>query len=311
MSGRFTSLILLGVSLFVWLVGALFDTPVNSTVFGFDTGNVMSRCITFVCFALSSLMLSQWYVFDRRIRWLMPLSFSLASVSLFVHGCVEYSISLLLQQYLICRLFECDPVDDNRYTIFSIFFLLGVAIMVFPQFVMLLPLSLIYLFMLSLAGVREILALLLGLLLPFWFFWGIGYIFPWVTEQMSPVSTLVGYVMSVGEGDFSLFEAVVGGVGLLVIIPFIAIFSGSSVPAKPVLRKRLRCLVLTILFLMSLSVLYDRDFTLYYIWSLPILSVMLAYIYTVNVSRFSRYYFIFINIIWLLMVPFSLWLKHL
>ena len=262
----------------MWLVGIFLDAPVNDLyVFGLKIGNVMSRCITFACFAFAVAMMSSWYVFERRIRWFLPLSFFLPSVSLFVHGCVGYSLSLLLFLLVIHRTFACNHDEDCRYGLFSAF---------------------------------VIFSILLGLLTPYWFLFGIDFIFPNVVKQAEFFVAPVMYMMSAAPSVASLAHVVLLGVGLLVLVPFVVMFSGSASPGKPLLRKRLVFFAMMNVYLMALSLLYSDDFLLYYIWSLPSLSVMLTFVFSLKITAFSRYYFIIINLIWLAMLPFSLWLIH-
>ena len=311
-SGRATALILIGVSLLMWLVGILFDTPADELdLFGLKIGNVVSRCITFACFALAAAMMSSLYVFDRRIHWFLPLFFCMPSMSLQVHGCLGYSVSLLLFLLVTHRVFACKQGEDCRYGLFSAFALFGLATMLFPQFIMLLPVLVTYILMTSLAGRRELFSIMLGLLTPYWFLFAIDYIFPNVVGQDGFFVAPVMYMASVKPGLYSLGNAVYLAVEILVVFPFLLMFLNSASPGKPLLRKRLMFFALQNIYLMSLALLYSQDFLLYYIWSLPAIGVMLTYIFSLPVTVFSRYYFIFINIIWLAMMPFSLWLTHL
>lgn len=310
-SGRFSALVLLGISLLMWLIGVLFDTPANDLdVFGYKIGNVMSRCITFVCFAFAAALMSSWYVFDRRIHWFLSLFFWLSSVSFFVHGSVAYSFSLLFFQLVLHRLFACRQEEDCRYVLFGAFSVFGLATMLFPQFLMLLPIFVCYLLMTALIGKKELWSILLGLLTPYWFLFGFDYIFPNVVQQSDFFIAPFVYMLSVMSVTLSLTDMLLLLPMLLVLLPFAFIFSNSSTPGKPLLRKRLRFFALQNLYLMILALLYSQDFILYYIWSLPSVAVMLTYIFSLNITRFSRLYFVFINIVWLALVPFCLWLKH-
>ena len=311
-SGRGTALMLIGVSLLMWLVGIFFDAPVNDlSVFGLRIGNVMSRCITFACFGLAVAMMSSWYVFERRIHWFLPFAFCLPSLSLFVHGSVGYSFSLLFFLLVIHRIFSCKHGEDCRYGLFSAFAIFGLATMFFPQFILLLPVFVFYILSTALAGRRDLLSILLGLLTPYWFLFGIDYIFPNVVEQSDFFIAPFVYIASATLEMSSLVNVLFVGVGLLVFLPFVVVFSNSAIPGKKLLRKRLQFFALLNLYLMTFSLFYSRDSILYYIWSLPSLAVMLAYIFSLNITRFSKYYFILINIIWLAIPVFSLWLKLL
>lgn len=310
-SGRHTALVLFGVSLLMWLVGMFFDTPVDEiSIFGLKIGNVVSRCITFACFALATAMISSWYVFDRRIHWFLPLFFALPSVSLFVHGCLGYAVVLLLFLLVIHRVFACNQGEDCRYALFSSFAVFGLATMLFPQFIMLLPVFVLYISMTALAGRRELFSILLGLLTPYWFLFGINYIFPSLLGDIGAFSAPVGYIASATLKIPSLSDSLIIALELLVLVPFVALFSNSASPGKPLLRKRMQFFAFLNLYLVILSLLYSHDFLLYYILSLPSMAVMLAYIFSLGVTVFSRYYFIIINLLWLALVPFSLWLKH-
>ena len=310
-SGRATAPVLLGVSLLMWLVGIFLDAPVNDlSLFGFNIGNVVSRCITFACFALAGVMMSSLYIFDRRIRWFFSLFFYLAGVSLFMHGCVGYSLSLIPFLLIVLRVFACKQEEDCRYALFSAFAVFGLATMLFPQFIMLLPLFVFYISMTSLAGRRDIFSILLGLLTPYWFLFGIDYIFPHLIEQSGLFTAPFKYLISPTLSLPSLFDVFLLVVDLSVLIPFVFIFSGSSYPGKPLLRKRLKFFAWQNLYFVALAFLYANDYNLYYIWALPSLAVMLAYIFSLKVTRFSRFYFVLINLLLLAIAPLGLWLKQ-
>ena len=301
----------MGMSLLMWLVGMFLDTPVDDlSVFGLKIGNVVTRCITFACFALATAMISSWYVFDRRIHWFLPLFFALPSMSLFVQGCLGYAVVLLLFLLVIHRVFACNQGEDCRYGLFSSFAVFGLATMLFPQFVMLLPVFVFYISITSLAGRREMFSIVLGLLTPYWFLFGIDYIYPSLFDGMGSFGAPVAYLASATLKMPTLADSLVVALELLVLVPFVALFSNSASPGKPLLRKRMQFFALMNLYLVILSLLYSHDFLLYYILSLPSMAVMLAYIFSLGVTGFSRYYFIIINLLWLALVPFSLWLKQ-
>ena len=165
--------------------------------------------------------------------------------------------------------------------------------------------------MTKLAGKREIVSIMLGLLTPYWFLFGVDYIFPEMLEQSGLFASSIIYVASVVPTKLSLLNVSLAFLELLVLIPYVVIFSCSAVPGKPLLRKRLQFFAWMNLYLTALMFLYSQDFLLYYIWSLPSLAVMLAYVFSLNVTRFSRFYFIVVNVILLAIVPFCLWLNRL
>ncbi|MBR2319075.1 MAG: hypothetical protein IKA52_05330 [Bacteroidaceae bacterium] len=311
-SSRFTPLVLLGVSVLIWLVATLFGRPVNDvSLFGLQLGNVVSRCITFACFVVATAMLSSWHLFDRRIRWLLPLVFFLPSASLSVHGCVEQAFSLLFLLVVIYRLFYCSQGADNRYALFAAFVIFGIAMMLFPPFILLLLPLVLYIIMMSLAGVRELMSILLGLLTPYWFLFGIDYIFPGISGLGELFFAPFVYLCSATFRLPPLQNILVVAAELLVLVPFVVLFANSSTPAKPLLRKRLHFFALLEAYLLALSLLYSHDFLFYYIWSIPFTGIMLAYIFSLNITKFTRFYFVVINIVWITVASSEIWLRLL
>lgn len=311
MSGRFTSPVLLGASVVLWLVGMLFGFPVNDVcVFGLQIGNVVSRGITFACFAIAAAMLSSWYLFDRRIHWFLSLVFFLPSVSLFVHGCPEQAFSLLFSLLVQYRLFSCNQGEDNRYGMFTSFALFGLSTMLFPSCIMLLFPFVLYITMSSLVRVKELFSILLGLLTPYWFLFGFDYIFPGIALWDDFVTAPFAYIASPAMRLPSLYNVLLVAFELLVLVPFCLLFARSATPGKPFLRKRLNYFAILELYLIVVSLLYSHDFLLYYIWSLPIMGIMLAYIFSLGITRFSRIYFIVVGIALMAMIPLGLWLIH-
>lgn len=309
-SGRYTSLILLVMSLVMWVVGGVLDAPLSEIrFFGIGLGNWALRGATFLCFAVAAAMMSSWYVFEKRIRWFLSVCFCLPSFSVFLHGSLVNAFSLLFLLLVVYSLFECMQGEDNRRPLFSSFAVFASAAVLYPQFVVLLPVLLVYVLMVGTRGAREIFSILLGILLPYWSLFGVEFIFPEIEGVLNPQKDSLAYISSVAVALPSLPHAVLLSVGVLVLLPFVVTFSRSAVPGKPLLRKRLLFLAMMDFYLMALSLLYPNDYELYYIWSLPAMGVMISYLYSVGTNVFARYYFIVINIIWLALVPLSLWLR--
>lgn len=311
MSNRFTPLILFGVSFLLWLVGFFVGKPGMESAFtGYESGNILQYLLSLLLFAASSVIVSSFHLFERRVHWLASLVFALIAVSLSVHGDLACAVSLLLFVVVLSRLFSCMQGCDNRRSLFSIFALSGVASFIYPQFMTLLPVLLLYIYVSGLGDAKGFLSALLGLLLPFWFIFGVIYIWPEVACFAGDFSVRVSCLASAGGGQLSVTDAVAAAAWLAVTLPYIALFAASALPGKPYLRKRLQFLMLLDIYLFVLSMIYTNDFEIYYTWSLPIKGIMLSYIYTAKITFFTRYYFVLINIIWLLLVPLELWLMY-
>lgn len=310
-SNRLASLVLISVSLSIWLVCAFIYTPqASASFFGYEFGDALQHCLTFICILASSLVMSLCHLFERRIHWLFSQIVALASASVFVHASLENSLVLLMFSIMLYRILSCQQGEDNRRAMFVLFTLFGTVSVFSPKLIAILPVLVIYLFVSGLVGTKGILSVFLGLLTPFWFLFGITYIFPQFGNAVDYIKATYGYMHTVTMELPSMFNVIVAILDISIIIPFAILFGNSSVPGKPFLRKRLRFTLFLDVCLLLLSLLFVKDFEFYYMLSLPLKGVMISYIYSLPITRFTRYYFIYINTVWLMLVPISLWLKH-
>ena len=142
-SGKHTPVILLLLSLVAWGVGvfAVPVVPVQKWA-GFDfcqVGSLLANVVSLACCVMSAFMLSSLYLSERRIHWLTALYIWIVSLSLFAHGSMVWAVSALLFMVLLTMLFMCQPASRIEGSLFAAFSVLGLASLLLPQFLLLLP----------------------------------------------------------------------------------------------------------------------------------------------------------------------------
>lgn len=305
-AGRFTPIVLLCASLCMW-VGALFITtaPVTgAALFGYEWLSVVA---VLLCFVAAAALLGSFTLFERRVRWLPALFLWLASLSLFLHGHVAIAFSVLLMVVIVAQLFRCQVAGNQERMLYALFLAVGTATLLSPAFLLLSPLFVVASSAGSRLGAKKLLAMLLGFVTPFWLLFGTTYVFPSLDFLIESFLMTVKELFVVDFFSFSLFRVVMLLVELSVLLPSVAIFVGSSLPGKPLLRRRLVFIYSFYVYLLLLSFVFD-GYELFYALRLPWLAIMASYLFVFKINRLSNIYFIILNIAWLAIAPICVWL---
>ena len=310
-SGRYTPITLLLLSLTVWGIGvfALPGTPITICE-GVEPGVAspfLSNAVSLVCTVLCAFLLSPLHFSERRVHWLTALFLWIASLSLFTHTNVLWSVSAPISVLLLRMLFVCRPEVRVEGLLFAAFATLGFASLLMPQFLLLLPLGITYMSMMNVMGVKRIMAAILGLVTPLWLVYGTVYVYQPADVLLIPLNAGIHSLMSVSFAEPLPIRLLLTFADLAVLLPAVVLFAGSPVPGKPILRRRLEFLMLACVWLMLLSWLYGNDFGLFYVWRLPAIAILASYILTLKVNKATNVYFVFINLLWLAVAAFSIW----
>lgn len=310
-SGKHTPVILLLLSLVAWGVGvfAVPVVPVQKWA-GIDfcsTGALMANVVSLTCYVLSAFMLSSLYLSERRIHWLTALYIWIVSLSLFAHGNMVWAVSALLFMVLLTMLFMCQPASRIEGSLFAAFSVLGLASLLLPQFLLLLPLGVVYMLSVNIMSPKWFMAALLGFAAPFWLVYGTVYVYPPAEIILHPFNEAIGGLLTLSVAEPRPIRLLLTLMELGIILPAIVLFVGSSVPGKPLLRRRLSFVMLTSVWLLILSWLYAGSFELFYMWRTPLIAIMASYLFTLKVTKVANIYIVFINILWLAVAAFSIW----
>ena len=310
-TGKYTPVTLLLLSLMVWGIGVfvLPDTPVAIWA-GIELGAIgtlLSGVISLACTVMSAFLLSSLYISERRIHWLTTFYLWIAALSLFTHANVLWAVSGLIFMVFLTMLFVCQSVVWVESSLFAVFALLGFASLLLPQFLMLLPLGIVYMLMANIMSTKRFMAALLGLLTPFWLVYGTVYVCPAADVLLSAFNAGLDGLACLTIADLHPMRLLLTVVELSILLPAAAVFVGSSVPGKPMLRRRLSFVMVACAWLMLLSWLSGDDFGLYYVWRMPGIAILASYVLTVKMNKFTNVYFVFINLLWLAVAALSIW----
>ena len=310
-SGKHTPVILLLLSLVAWVVGVFAVPAVQvqewAAIDLCSTGSLMANVMSLTCYVLSAFMLSSLYLSERRIHWLTALYIWIVSLSLFAHSNMVWAVSALLFMVLLTMLFMCQPSSRIEGSLFVAFALLGVASLLLPQFLLLIPLGVVYMLSVNIMSLKSFLAALLGFAAPFWLVYGTVYVYPAAEIILHPFNEGIGGLLTLSVAEPRPIRLLLTLMELGIILPAAVLFVGSSVPGKPLLRRRLSFVMLASVWMLILSWLYEEYFGLFYMWRIPLTAIIASYLFTLKVTKVTNIYFVFINILWLAVAALSIW----
>ncbi len=306
-SGRYTLIFLLGGATLLWLAGAL--TGLSAAVVRpilLANYAWMDSVVSLLLFAGAALVLNSFVIIEGRNSWLGGLVVWLAGLFCNVQE-VSVSLSTLLLMLLLTVLFNCYPRDGVQRWLYAAFALLGFCSLLQPQLLYLIPLFFVYISLVSVLNVRGMAASLLGLATSFWLLWVMVYVFPQSSVIANP---LLSGLERMSQFEFLLpvlSDIILLSAEVLVMLPAVVVFAGSASPAKPLMRKVFSFFMVMNFYLWVLSWLRGSDFDMLLAWRLPGIALMMGYLFTVGKNKLSNIYFVFINIIWIIVALLGIW----
>ena len=301
---------MLFVSIFLWIVGAVLGSYGCSTlsVFG-QVSDAVGRVLSFAAYGIVALVLNNIYLFERRVAWLPLVFFWLTAVQPLVQSDCVTAFSLLLFVLSVAQLFVCCRETGHERAIFGAFALLATSSLLYVQFLLLLPLFVVYMFISHMATVRNFMSAFLGVLTPCWLVAGLIYLFPALMGVIIPSdSSFAAMVPSFAASELPLSYYAALIPELLVWVVAVYIFVASSYPAKPLLRRRILFLMLLNMYLFVLSFVLPGCGLLLLTWRLPGFAVLASYTFSTKVTKVSNIYFVSLNVAWLLIALLCLWI---
>ena len=309
-SGLYTPILLFTVSVVVWLVCTFLPLNRECTIYPCAIDPVGYYALSFVSLLfvlLASLILNGINIFERRVRWLPALSMWLAAISFLL--CSNFMLALGMLLFVLSFFIIMSPRQyaSVERLIYSVFALVALSSLLLPQFIFFLPLYIIYLSISNMLGIRGMLASLLGLATPYWLAFGLAYVYPAANVLLLPFYSGVAELFVVPSFHFGHLQAMLCLCEVPVLLPAIFLFATTSVPAKPVLRRRLLLFIIANICFLLLSSVEGNLGSLACACSVPGVAVMAAYIFSFKITRLSNIYFIIIAFIWVLSFVYSLW----
>ena len=127
---------------------------------------------------------------------------------------------------------------------------------------------------------------------------------------MEPLTNGVSGLIIVRLPEFSLLNILLLVFVLLVLLPAIFAFVGSTSPAKPLLRRRLSFVIVADIYLLLLSCMIDGAAGIFYVCQLPFVAILASYLFAKKETKLSNVYFVLVNTIILAIATCPLWLMH-
>lgn len=204
--------------------------------------------------------------------------------------------------------FRCDAVADARKQMFGLYVAATMFTVLFPQFTVVLPLLLIYPAMSGKLSRKSFLAALLGVATPVWLIGGCAYLYPELLTLLDSHKEHVAEVLQTSEIELTLPVLARAVAELVIMVPAIAHFALTATIGRVHLRRRmLFCIVLDVALWVAgwwCSGLYS----LFFIWRLPLLSLLAAYIFPVLPQKTSNIYMLSALFLWLSAAVIGLWI---
>lgn len=301
-------------SLLLWLLGLFTGANAGgslreSIICGFSVSeNWLGSILALPIYLLIAYILNSLVILESRTSWLAFLFLYLLSMNFFLHGNFLLAISLLLFILSITILSSCVAYDGVQRRIYAIFLFLTSSAIFFPQFIYLLPIFFLYLYISEIFKLRTLLAALLGIATPLWLLFGTAHIFPQLKAFTEPLLSRVAGLFVVGNGvSLTVAQLLFMSIEVLLLIHSVWLLIATSNPAKPIMRRMLSLFMITNAYLCILSMLLINNFNLFFVWRLPGVALMLAYVATVKITKLSNIYFVILNILLLLVAFLGLW----
>ena len=310
-SGRYTQPVLSVLAILMWFVGFYLLPATQVTEWngiGMEAVSpLLASGISLLCYVAVAFMLASLHLIEQRIHWLPALYMWIVALALFVHGNVLWAVSAMLFMLLKVMLFVCHPIQGVESSLFAAFAILGVGSLVFPQFLLILPLGIVYMFVVNIMSPKRFMAAMLGLVTPFWLVAGAAYVYPSAVILLSPFFAGAESLLQFRIAEPLPMRLLLTFIELLIMLPAIAVFVSMHVPSKPILRRRMAFVILTNVYLLLLSWLSVDNFELFFTWRISGIAIMTSYVFLLKISKVSNVYFVFINILWFAVAAFSLW----
>ena len=308
-TGRFTLAVLLSGALLLWVVCAL-----SGVSNGADDVNVLLllprwlRCaLSFAVYMAVAYIANSFVLIEGRAPWLGGVLMWLTGLCFFVQESLFLPLSLLALTVVLSVLLSCFRRPDVQLWVYSAFAMLSSLVFFVPAAVYIFPLALVYMATTSVLGIRNILSALLGLFTPVWILYCLSFVSGGVGAFYGASLQNIADAVQLSLLQPTPYRVMLLVAEAVVMLPCAVVFARSGSPAKPLMRKMLTFFIMAGIFLWALSFVRGNDFSLLFTWRLPSLSIMMTYLFTLKMNRFTNIYFILVNILYIAVAAVGIW----
>lgn len=312
-AGRYTPVAMIVASLVLVVAAYWFpsiDVQMSMPAF-ISLDAAWGRGVSLLLYVATAALFSRQTFFERRIHWKGTLYLWLAAV-MTSSGC-NPSVALLSLLFFLSllSLLYCQYGSGELGLQYAAFAFLGIASLLTPCSLWLVPLFLTFGFFANTFSFRGVMASILGFATPFWLLFGAIYLLPQLEFLAYPFFDGIKSLFVFGVAEFSVLRGLQLLVALMVMVPAVSVYAGSASPAKPLLRRRFLFIFVQSVYTLLVSFLVVGCEWTYCAWLLPGLAVMLSFVLSGKPTKLLDFYFIVIIVLFLVIYSYPLWLMLL
>ncbi|MBR5276978.1 MAG: hypothetical protein IKU35_07575 [Bacteroidaceae bacterium] len=313
-NGKHTITALFICSLLLWGAGALFNVGVAR----FDmpwwaeewnlTGTLLMRPIAFLLYAATAFLMSSYVILERRISWQPGMMMWITATCFAIQGNIPSAITLLLFTAITGMVLGFDNVADTRKYLYTLLAATTTVALFFPQFTLLIPMAFIYPAIGGRLSGKGFLAALLGVATPLWILFGLTYLFPQLLTLFASFKASVVGLLQVSKVVLTPSMLIMICAELIIAVPAILHFFFTASIGRTHLRRRmLYCIVLDMVLWIA-GWWQPQLFNLFFIWRLPLVSLLAAYIFPILPKKTSNIYMVSALLLWLASAIAGIWI---
>jgi hypothetical protein len=313
--GRYIAPALFICSLIFWGAGALFGAdfseayvPTWATGWLADGNPYLLRIVSLLFSLLASVLMASYVVLERRVAWQSCMMMLVASMAFNVQPDASAFFSMFLPVVVIGLLFRCDTSGNVVQLLYTLFLVATALSLIFPQLLIMLPLLLLYPAFSGKLSAKVFFAALLGFATPLWIAAALIYLFPSLSPLLDSPREAVVALWQMSRVALSPAKLLLFVAEFVVALPaMIHFFITASIGRTYLRRRMIFCIVLDVVLWLA-GWLRPELLALFFVWRLPIYSLLSAYFFSVLPPKTSNVYIISSLLLWLAADIVGIWI---
>lgn len=313
--GRYTAAALFICSLIFWGAGALFDTTVEAKYLPtwvlqlFADCNVyLSRFVSLLFSLLTAFLMASYVILERRVSWQLSMLMFVTAAAFNVLPDASAFFTMLLPVVVMGLLFRCDASGNIVHELYALFAITASFALFFPQITILLPLLLLYPAMGGKLSPKAFFASLLGVATPLWVAVALIYLFPSLYSFADYLKVFFATLWQQPRVVLSPAMLLMFVAEFVVALPAMVHFFVTASIGRTYLRRRMIFCIVSNVVLWLAGWLLPEFLVLFFIWRLPVYSLLSAYVFSALPPKVSNVYIILSLLLWTISMVIGIWI---
>ena len=271
--------------------------------------NVYILRIAALLFSLpAAFLMNSYVILERRVAWQPCMMMLAAAVAFNVQSDISAFLSMLLPVILMGLLFRLDDTGNIVLKFYTLFAVAATFVFFFPQLLIFLPLLLLYPALSGKLSARSFFAALLGVITPLWIATALVYLFPSLALILESPMALSATLWQTSHIVLSPAMLMMLIAEFVVAFPAMIHFFVTASIGRTHLRRRMIFCIVSDIVLWLAGWLCPELLLLFFVWRLPIYSLLSAYIFSVLPPKTSNIYIILSLLLWLASMVVEAWI---